>query len=106
MVTIMTGFWRRLWAVRLCRLAPPDHDEREHDLAMVTRRDLQRATTRVEARLGSPDGYQTFDTGTNRSTGPEDRPGRAVRGSASGEGVLKVTFNDDGTFDVVITTGL
>lgn len=70
---------------------------------MVSRRDIQRATTRVEARLGSPDGYQTFDTGTNRNIGPnDDGPAAQQVTTAGATGRLRFQFHDDGSCEATV----
>jgi hypothetical protein len=63
---------------------------------MVTKRDIQSATARVEARLGSPDGYQTFDTGTNHiaGSGVSSSTGEPDQGAS---GSVTIVFAQDGS---------
>lgn len=73
---------------------------------LVSRADIQRATTRVEARLGSPDGYQTFDTGTNRHIGPRDDgpPARRTGSNGGGAGRIRFEFLPDGSCEATIAS--
>ena len=83
------------------RGVPPRHEELGD---LVSRADIQRATTRVEARLGSPDGYQTFDTGTNQNIGTADDgpPAGRFNSGTSARGKLRFVFNEDGSCDAAV----
>lgn len=62
-------------------------------------------TTRVEARLGSPDGYQTFDTGTNQNVGYGDEvfsEAHSAEVRAQRRGRLRFVFLEDGTCEASV----